>query len=165
MFSYLITVFILLGIMVFEFCRYRNVICSTVVYPIMWILSILGLLVSGDRIWQVRNATLIIIITGYIFFTIGFEASYIYSIKHLKKHIVRKLSYTSLGLNIVTFISIVICLGFGYFLWEFIDFSDLATSWVNVRYKILMGEIKVPYILIVARYFVRCSLWILAFVW
>lgn len=163
MFNYLLSIFILFGIQVFEVYRHKNIVCPTVIYPVMWILSIGGLIASSDNIWPVRNVTLIIIVAGYLLFTIGFELICGISIKFPKDYSKSELPCTSLGLNIITLISIGICLLFTLVLWRYIDFGDLLGSWVNVRYKILTKEIEMPYILTVARYFVRCTLWMLGF--
>ena len=76
MFKYYLTIAILLFIMILEFKKFRYLMSATVIYPVMWIFSIIGLLFLGSKVNEIHVSTFLIIVSGYLLFTLGFNLAY-----------------------------------------------------------------------------------------
>lgn len=152
----------LIAIMFIEYRRFGDLMAASVIYPVMWVCSIIGLLFSGNAIWKVRMITFLVIIFGYILFCLGFH--FIYSKLEKQEVISQEKPNTvfqpgGIGNNMIVAIAVVIGIVYAASLWKYVDISHLYESWTELHNKVEWGQVELPYILVAARYYHRCAIW------
>lgn len=169
MFRYLVFMVVMLAIMMVEFKRYGRVISATVIYPVMWILSVGGLILEGDSVYTVTWFTLVIIILGYGLFALGFGLQYSRAKATAGTDVPSGATVTAddiqsqrIGLDIVVGIAVLIGLVYAFYLVKDLDFSDLFESWRKIRARESGSGSTIPYVFVIAGLFVRCALWYIA---
>lgn len=189
MLRYYVTIAVMLVIMILQYRHYRHLLAAPVIYPVMWIFAFVGLIVAGDTFYEVGIGTCVLFVSGYVLFCLGFRLAM--AIRKAKagnaseKQGIEKIadnpagnpdnqktliSYSAaytigdqrLGLNIITIICVLTGLAYALILFKLIDFSDLYQSLLKIRRMLKYEELQIPYILVLLRYFIRCSLWYLS---
>lgn len=167
MFKLYFAIVVLGFICLIEYKKYKHLLVATVVYPLMWIFSFVGVIYKGDEYYEVGWITILIILFGYILFILGF--SLIVNRKNETKTD-QKLMETddiggqNIGLNLIVIISFVILIMTIFFGLKYIDFNNILGSLVNIKRMVDLGEKPFPYIVVVSRYFLRCAIWYLSLV-
>ncbi|MCR5324877.1 MAG: oligosaccharide repeat unit polymerase [Lachnospiraceae bacterium] len=165
--KYVITIAVMLVIMIVQYKHYHHLLAAPVVYPVMWMLAFVGLIIAGDTFYEVSTGTCVVFVAGYVLFCFGFKVA----------EVIKKPRYAEgrqttdeyaidydvndqrLGLNIVTGICVFTGLAYALLMVKMIDFGDLYQSLLRIRSSIKYGEVQIPYLLTILRYFIRCSLW------
>ena len=161
----IITSFVLLVIMIKEYGKHKHVLCATVVYPIMWIFSLLGLLLT-DKYYVISYEMLAIIIIGYIVFCCGFNfcnrqgySETIYNAKFCDENI------SEFGMSTAFIISLVIGVLYLYKVRNYISLTSIATSLTMIRTNSANGNLSLPIYLVYLSGMVQCSMRIFLFVY
>lgn len=159
---YYLTIIVFLIIMIIEYKKHNKVIAAPVVYPVMWVLSILGLVALGKSRWLVKPTTFLVLIAGYVMFCIGFELVYAKLRNKVETVEIEKTVRTSrLRDNIITMGAIFIGLLYVFELSKYFDLNNIYGSWRDIHLSYERNELVIPYVLIVLRYYNRCALWYL----
>ena len=173
MLRYYLTIAVMLVIMIIQYRHYRHLLAAPVIYPVMWMLAFVGLIIAGDMFYEVSIGTCILFVSGYILFSLGFRLGiliksrsnrygYVAKSEEIEDREIRvntDIGDQRLGLNIVTGICVLIGLAYAVYLFKFIDFEDVYQSILRIRGMVGYNTIDFPYILTILRYFIRCSLW------
>lgn len=170
MWKYYLTIVILIAMGILEFKKYKDVMAATVIYPVMWVLSIAGMIYRRDMFYEVEWYVLAIIVAGYFLFCIGFEI-----VNHTRICTVRNsntcfektvnginhfdLAQHRLGTTAVTVVSVLVALLYLVYIRSYIDLSDLIGSMYAIREDIANEKLVFPFALQALRYFIRCSMW------
>ncbi|MCR5727133.1 MAG: oligosaccharide repeat unit polymerase [Lachnospiraceae bacterium] len=169
MYKIYITIIILIILGVIEYKKYKHILAATVIYPVMWVLSLIGIIIIGDEYYELTWALPCVIILGYVMFIIGFRIAYKKDSTGPYGDDKRELTDDDIG-NQMTGINLVtaICLGVTvlavFFLVKEIDFDNILESLSRIKQRIDAGEKPFPYVVVVSRYFLRCAIWYLALV-
>ncbi len=184
MLKIIFTIIILCCIGAIEFSRYRSLISATVLYPIMWIFSLIGILLVKDDYYELGWEILCVIILGYILFIIGFRLAYLkvtrnnmsnvhkkniqddYTQNNTKvENIIQEIPSQVLGMNLIIVFGICITFITIFFMAKYIDYNDIIGSLTKIKNLVDEGKKPFPYIVVVCRYYFRCAIWFLSIVY
>lgn len=164
--KYYISIVVLIVLLITELFRYKRVLAATVVYPVMWILAFAGCIYMSDRHYQITWVMPIVVTLGYVLFIIGFKTSYGKECDRCESRIQNRvmlpiddLASQIVGIRVVFWIDVAVCLITVRFLHKYVDVHDFMTSWARYHYEYESGIIESPFYISVLRYFMRCSLW------
>lgn len=156
---YIILIIFFVIVMGIEIFRQKSFLSATVIYPVTWIFAIAAVILSVDRYWIVGYGTLCVIGIGYVLFCLGYELT----IKRLntksKKGKARNIKAAYWHYWCIAGISMMIGVAYAMVIIPSIDITNLAMSWVSIRDNVLLGNMTIPYVLTVARYFNRVAIW------
>ncbi len=140
---YYFTIIVMIFIMLWQYRKKRSIWAATVIYPIMWILSLIGLAIS-DLYYEVSWSILNIIMIGYILFCIGFniadkgcEECTIYNAEYKDR-------LNGVGLNIIYYISLIIGLVYLILVRNYVSISDIALSMTTLIGNKTSKIIQIP---------------------
>ncbi len=161
MISYIVLVIFMAVVMLVELKRQKSLLSAPVIYPVMWMLALVTLVIQGDRYWPIGTGTLCVIGAGYVLFCVGYEAAVFALKKNSGSGTEMRIGISDLGAYIIASISLLIGIGYFFVLRPYLDSSNILMSWVGIRDSVLYGWIKMPYFLTVSRYFNRVAVWFL----
>ena len=180
-----VSIVILAVLGIIEYLKYRHILAATVIYPIMWILSFVGIILKGNEYYEISWIMPLIVVLGYILFIIGFGLMYRRELSKTPQdtntltNMKKSGLYTSrsqtldnsqvesqmLGLNIIMIVAIGIFVMTLYYMLQVIDIHNILDSLYSIKRMIDSNEKPFPYIVVVSRYYFRCAIWYLSLVY
>lgn len=161
----IVTCLILLFIMIREYKKHKHILCASVVYPVLWIFSLLGLLLT-DRYYTVSFGMLSIIVIGYLLFCVGFNAcnkrGYVDNIYNA---VFDDRNISEFGMKIAFVISLIIGLIYLFKVRNYISLTSFTISLSMIRSNTDNGNLTLPLYLLYLSGMVQCSMRIFLFVY
>jgi hypothetical protein len=149
---------VLFIIMLWEYKKHGTIISATVIYPIMWIISLLWLAVPND-FYKVSWLTLFFVIMGYIVFCKAFNFANRGKAKYsIYTAIYDDSSVSNTGLTIAFWMALII--GMLYFIRvrNYISLTSIAESLTMIRSNRAKGNLYLPPYLTYLSGIVTCTM-------
>lgn len=151
---YILTILVMIIIMISQYKKYKYILAAPVVYPLMWILSLLGL-VGTNSFFPVSMATMLVIISGYALFCAGFTKG---SKGYKKDFPVSQQCYerlNPLGLNISFYLAIAVGIVYMVLIRRYIPYSSAQAMLLSLIGNKASNVVVIPGYISILAGFVR----------